>query len=140
MQICMVFKEIRVVSTCSSVANQFWNINTICRRWRYIAAQVRTIYNIKTKTFLWSLNLGTEMTTVVELRCRSKDAEQTISGVSLSRALVDNYLPKEGLLMDGQCLINVSVCRVKKDLASFTFLFFTKFWRNSILYEYQQNQ
>ena len=43
--IFIIFEGDRVVSTCSTVANQLWNINTICTRLRYIATKVRTTYN-----------------------------------------------------------------------------------------------
>ena len=57
-QMFMAFKEIRVVGTCSSVANQLRNVNTICRRWWYIAAQVRKINNFKIKVVSFIINFS----------------------------------------------------------------------------------
>jgi hypothetical protein len=43
----MTFQEIRIIATGPCIANQLRDVNTICRRSWYIAADVWKIYDFK---------------------------------------------------------------------------------------------
>ena len=82
------------------------------------------------------------MTTVVkfEMFLKQKKAEKAVSVVSFvssSGGFIEgnNYKTKEGLLMDDTSSIYLFV--KFSDLASFIFLFFTRFCRNSDSHKYK---
>jgi hypothetical protein len=62
----MPFQEIRIIATGPCIANQLRDVNTICRRSWYIAAQVWKIYDFKIEVVLFIINFSTELTTVVK--------------------------------------------------------------------------
>jgi hypothetical protein len=48
----MTFQEIRIIATGPCIANQLRDVNAICRRSWYIAANVWKIYDFKIDKFL----------------------------------------------------------------------------------------
>ena len=65
-QIKMTFQEIRIIATVPCIANQLRDVNTICRRSRYIAAHIWKMYDYKIEVIPFILNFSSELTTVVK--------------------------------------------------------------------------
>jgi hypothetical protein len=61
--------EIYSVSAEKIISNQLRDVNTICRRSWYIAAQVWKIYDFKIEVVPLIINYSTELTTVVGRSC-----------------------------------------------------------------------
>ena len=65
-QMKMTFQEIRIIATDPCIGNQLRDVNTICRRSWYIAAQIWKIYDFKIEVVPFIINFSTELTTVVK--------------------------------------------------------------------------
>jgi hypothetical protein len=57
-----------MIATGPCIANQLRNVNTICRRSWYIAANVWKIYDFKIEVVPFIINFSTELTTVVKIK------------------------------------------------------------------------
>ena len=62
----MTSQEIRIIATGPCIANQFRDVNTICRKSWYIAAHIWTIYDFKIEVVRFIINFSTELATVVK--------------------------------------------------------------------------
>jgi hypothetical protein len=74
----MTLQEIRIIATGPCIANQLRDVNTICRRSRYIAAHIWKFYDLKIEKW-FIIYFSTELTTVVKF-----DADEAVSVVSLT--------------------------------------------------------
>ena len=136
----MTFQEIRIIATGPCIANQLRDVNTICRRSWYIAAHVWKIYDYKIEVVPFIINLVLSWTLSSNSRYKSKnDADEAVSVVSLTSSS-GGYINGRNsanleLLIDKTSSIYLYV--KLKALASWIFLSFTSFWRNSDSYEYK---
>jgi hypothetical protein len=61
-QMKMTSQEIRIITTGPCIANQLWDVNTICRRSWYITAHIWKIYDFKIDLLT---EFGTALTTIL---------------------------------------------------------------------------
>jgi hypothetical protein len=52
---------IRIIATGPCIANQLWDVNTICRRSWYIAAHIWKIYDFKIEVIPFIINFSTNL-------------------------------------------------------------------------------
>ena len=136
----MTFQEIRIIATGPCIANQLRDVNTICRRSWYIAAHVWKIYDFKIEVVPLIINFSLSWPLSSNSRYKSKnDADEAVSVVSLTSSS-GGYINGRNsanleLLIDKTSSIYLYV--KLKALASWIFLSFTSFWRNSDSYEYK---
>ena len=136
----MTFQEIRIIAIGPCIANQLRDVNTICRRSWYIAAHVWKIYDFKIEVVPFIIHFSTELTTVVkfEVQVQKWWGRSCIGGLfnfQLWRIYQWKKSANLELLIDKTSSIYLYV--KLKALASWIFLSFTRFWRNSDSYEYK---
>ena len=136
----MTFQEIRIIATGPCITNQLRDASTICRRSWYIAAHIWKIYDFKIEVVPFIINFSTELTTVLKFEVQvQNDADEAVS--------VDSLISSSGGYINGRNSANLELLIDKtssiylyvklKALASWIFLSFTSFWRNSDSYEYK---
>ena len=136
----MTFQEIRIIATGPCITNQLRDVNTICRRNWYIAGHIWKIYDLKIEVVPFIINFSTALTTVVKFEVYvQKWCGQAVSVVSLTSSSGGYTNGRNSanleLLIDKTSSIYLYV--KLKALASWIFLSFTIFWRNSDSYEYK---
>ena len=137
----MTFQEIRIIATVPCITNQLRDVNTICRRSWYIAAHIWKIYDLKIEVVPFIINFSTDLTTIVkfEVQVQKWCGRSGICGLFLTSSS-GGYINGRNsanleLLIDKTSSIYLYV--KLKALASWIFLSFTSFWRNSDSYEYK---
>jgi hypothetical protein len=135
----MTFQEIRIIATGPCITDQLRDVNTICRRSWYIAAHIWKIYDFKIEVVPFIINFSSWPLSSNSRYKSKNDADEAVSVVSLTSSS-GGYINGRNsanleLLIDKTSSIYLYV--KLKALASWIFLSFISFWRNSDSYEYK---
>jgi hypothetical protein len=133
----ITFQEIRIIATGPCIPNQLRDVNTICRRSWYIAVHIWKIYDFKIEVVPFIINFSTDCSNCSDflkrhLHLRNRLLDQCYQKIRLIRSHSANL----ELLIEKTSSIYLYV--KLKALASWIFLSFTSFWRNSDSYEYKK--
>ena len=124
----MTFQEIIIIAGSPCIANQFRDVNTICRRSWYIAAHIWKIYDFKIEIIPFIIYFSTELTTVVkfDVYVRKWWGRRCICdffNVQLWRIYQWKKICKSRII-DRWNVINIPVCEIKGSSFMNLFIFY----------------